>query len=205
MLWPVRGHLTSFISTQPSFPLNAFAFYTLDSRHTVVLLLTEPALFFPTCVSVPDASISWTVPAVSCWLSQGLPLDLSSEFAPAGMAFPTPPVCVKDPPMCFQSTPDPLLYTIIATSSFVWLGASSIQDHKQKAVYRCRISPLYSAASFLLSSWRKKTFLLLLSLRTPSSSPFIIQSTLLPLPARPAWYDRNTTLQARIWICLTQT
>lgn len=58
-------------------------------------------------------SISWIGPAAGCWLSQTLP----SELTPAGRAFLTSPVCVKDPPMCFYSTSAPLSYSIIATSS----------------------------------------------------------------------------------------
>ena len=105
-------------------------------------------LFFPTCVSVPDASMSWTFPAVCCWLSQALLLELILEFTPAGSAFPISFVSVKDSPMCFHSTPDDLLYS--STNLFICLACNFMYPvNKQGALYRYKIFPPCSAAFFM--------------------------------------------------------
>ena len=105
-------------------------------------------LIFPTCVSVPDASMSWTFPAVCCWLTQALLLKFISEFTPAGSASLASFVSVKDSPMCFHSTPDYLLYS--STNLFICLAWNFMYPvHKQGALYRCRIYPLCSAAFFM--------------------------------------------------------
>lgn len=105
-------------------------------------------LIFPTCVSVHDASIPWTFPAVCCWLIQVLLLELISELTPAGSAFPSLFVSVKDSPMCFHSTPDYLLYS--STNLFICLAWNFMYPvNKQGALYRCRIYPLSSGTFFM--------------------------------------------------------
>ena len=105
-------------------------------------------LIFPTCVSVHDASIPWTFPAVCCWLIQVLLLELISELTPAGSAFPSLFVSVKDSPMCFHSTPDYLLYS--STNLFICLAWNFMNPvNKQGALYRCRIYPLSSGTFFM--------------------------------------------------------
>ena len=105
-------------------------------------------LIFPTCVSVHDASIPWTFPAVCCWLIQVLLLELISELTTAGSAFPSLFVSVKDSPMCFHSTPDYLLYS--STNLFICLAWNFMNPvNKQGALYRCRIYPLSSGTFFM--------------------------------------------------------
>lgn len=140
-------------------------------------------------VSINDASVSWAVPVAHCWLSQRpfLQNSVQNSLLLRRLSwyrlFVLRILCVfPEHPRWFIT----LHYNIFL---FFGIGTLSIQDRKWREGAVTGNSAGY-LHSFPLPPWWK-FFLLLPTLRTPSPSLLITQSTLLPLLLRPVLAGRK--------------